>query len=190
MLRRLARFHRPSLADRVGERLAWQARLGDALLDYAMPAEIDWAERLVRSRGIACTDAESGRRGLHLLPLLDLANHREPSPSVRKRAEAADEGEDDMHASPLIETEDGVTVLCAPTALAAGDEITFRYTDEGNDRLLMDYGFAALTTPEDKEHLLDYVSLEELDVLLANNPEETLKRLWPAAVTHPDASNE
>ena len=35
-----------------------------------------------------------------------------------------------------------MVVLCAPSALQAGEEVRFSYCDEGNARLLLDYGFA------------------------------------------------
>lgn len=137
----------------------------------------------MRSRGIAWTDAATGGRGLHLLPLLDFANHRE--------APRGDTVVDASSSPPLIETEDGVTVLCAPTDLARGDEITFEYTADGNERLLMDYGFAALdaqpeanddTAPDTGSY--EYVGLEQLDTLLQNEPAETIKRLGPSFTTH------
>ena len=126
---------------------------------------IDWAERLVRSRGIARADPKTGSaNGLHLLPLLDMVNHASADDVrvLRQQGKSA-------AAPALIETEDGVTVLCARTPLVSGDEVTFEYTDDGNKRLLMDYGFAALHPIDgDGESGVDYtyVGLEQLDAML------------------------
>ena len=156
---RLNRLDAPDLAFDALSQHEWLARLGESQ-DHDFK-HVEWAERLCRSRGIAYSDAESGESGLQLVPLLDLANHRvQPS---------------DAH-PPLVEYEDGVTVLCACTDLEAGDEATFAYTEEGNARLLLDYGFAALKAPG-VDADIEYVDLEGLEAMLEESRQETVARL-------------
>ena len=93
----------------------------------------------------------------------------------------------DLQATGADGGDDGVTVLCACTDLSRGDEVTFQYADDGNGRLLLDYGFAALHETqassdqadgdERLENGLEYVGLEELDALLKAAPGETAVRL-------------
>lgn len=154
----LTRLHAPTVVAEVEEQRKWLERLC-AAQPAAPQADVRWAERLVRSRGIACADEVCGA-GLQLVPLLDFANHR------RHTADSS---------PAIVETGDGMTVLCASPAgkeLRAGDEITFAYTcDEGNARLLLDYGFAQLGADE-------YVGLDELDRRLDLESKETAEQLW------------
>ena len=97
-------------------------------------ADVRWAERMVRSRAILC---ESGFNSLGdldspammaLVPLVDLANHRTP-----------DLGE----AEPVsVDYAAKAITLAAPRDLREGDEVTICYRYEGNEKLLLDYGFA------------------------------------------------
>jgi len=157
----LSRLRSPDLSARVTDQRDWLNRLCETHSSACGVARADvrWAERLVRSRGVAYTD-EAGRPGLQLVPLLDLANHRRHEPDAE---------------APIVETADGMTVLCASPAaghqLRKGDQATFAYTcNEGNSRLLLDYGFAQLGMDV-------YAGLDELDALLTRAPELTVERL-------------
>ena len=96
--------------------------------------DVRWAERMVRSRAILC---ESGFNSLGdldspammaLVPLVDLANHRTP-----------DLGE----VEPVsVDYAAKAITLAAPHDLREGDEVTICYRYEGNEKLLLDYGFA------------------------------------------------
>ena len=97
-----------------------------------------------------------GSSGLQLVPLLDFANHCRHEPDADP---------------PIVEYADGMTVLCASAELQKGDEATFTYCEEGNERLLLDYGFAQLGEDE-------YAGLSELDALLDADQEAAVKRLW------------
>lgn len=163
---RLELLRAPEVAARVIEQHAWLDRLceGQEHAHGTSADDVRWAERLVRSRGVSFSDAASKTTGLQLVPLLDFANHR--------RADAEAE-------PAVIETGDGMIALCAsPTGanrreLNRGDEATFAYTsaDEGNERLLLDYGFAQLGADE-------YAGLTELEERLSAAPEETADLLW------------
>ena len=106
------------------------------------------------------------------MPLLDLANHRAHGDDVEP---------------PLVQTGDGMTVLCACTDLDKGDEVTFQYAKEGNGRLLLDYGFAELHGEGDEGkggeggndggNGSEFVDLEQLDARLEAEPIETARRL-------------
>ena len=97
-------------------------------------ADVRWAERMVRSRAILC---ESGFNSLGdldspammaLVPLVDLANHRTP-----------DLGE----VEPVsVDFAAKAITLAAPRDLREGDEVTICYRYEGNEKLLLDYGFS------------------------------------------------
>jgi len=66
-----------------------------------------------------------------LVPLVDLANHRTP-----------DLGE----VEPVgLDPSARAVTLAAPRDLKEGDEITICYRYEGNEKLLLDYGFAEAT---------------------------------------------
>ena len=73
------------------------------------------------------------QRRLQLVPLADMCNH---SPDC-----AAD-------SEPLSVMACGTVLLCAGTDMAAGEEVTFSYRPaaEGNGALLLDYGFAQLSS--------------------------------------------
>jgi hypothetical protein len=161
--KQIERLQAPELATQVKDQRAWLERLCDGLREdrELNRADILWAERIVRSRGVSFTDAETGATGLQLVPLLDFANHRRHGPDATP---------------PVIETHDGMIVLCAAPStgdeLNRGDEATFEYVarEEGNARLLRDYGFAQLGANE-------FVGLGELDTMLAAAP-ENVERLW------------
>ena len=98
-------------------------------------ADVRWAERMVRSRALLFDDGGFNSLGdldspamMALVPLLDLANHRTP-----------DLGEVEPVA---IDTAAKAITLAAPRDLKEGDEITICYRYEGNEKLLLDYGFA------------------------------------------------
>ena len=123
-----------------------------------------WAESIVRSRSLAATNAE-GEAIIIIVPIFDLCNHRMPpaerppetgdstlggaadagvTPSVGAGGEGAA-----SRASPVIITSDEMVVLCARTALERGEEVHIDYgRDDGNARLLLDYGFAELHESE------------------------------------------
>ena len=98
-------------------------------------ADVRWAERMVRSRALLFDDGGFNSLGdldspamMALVPLLDLANHRTP-----------DLGEVEPVA--LDYRHEAVT-LAAPRDLKEGDEVTICYRYEGNEKLLLDYGFS------------------------------------------------
>ena len=157
----LSRLASPELSREARSQHEWLTRLNDGQSHELV--HVEWAERLCRSRGIAFGNA-NGDSGLQLVPLLDLANHRAQPP--------------DAH-PPLSEYDEGVTVLCATTDLDEGDEATFEYTQDGNGRLLLDYGFAALHALDGDE--IEYVDLATLDARLAVKPVKTAERLWHSA---------
>ncbi len=160
---RLKRLQATELIAKVSDQHAWLNRLCDGLSkDRELSrADILWAERIVRSRGVSFTDVATGATGLQLVPLFDFANHQRHDPDGTP---------------PVIETDDGMIVLCAAPSdgdeLNEGDEATFEYVgrEEGNARLLLDYGFAQLGMNE-------FVGLEKLDTMLEAVP-ETVDRLW------------
>ena len=132
----LARLQSPRLAAAVRSQRAWVERTFARVRPFAEQVgegrteDLEWAERVVRSRALSSVGPD-GRTSLQLVPLFDLCNHRSPAPS---RAPAP--------LPHVMQTADGMVVLCAATALSAGDEVTFAYRDEGNAELLLDYGFA------------------------------------------------
>ena len=89
----------------------------------------------MRSRALASVGAD-GSPTLQLVPLFDMCNHCGPA----NTAPGADDAE--KREPHVVLTADQMVVLCAPSALQAGEEVLFSYCDEGNARLLLDYGFA------------------------------------------------
>ena len=98
-------------------------------------ADVRWAERMVRSRALLFDDGGFNSLGdldspamMALVPLVDLANHRTP-----------DLGE----VEPVgLDPSARAVTLAAPRDLKEGDEVTICYRYEGNEKLLLDYGFA------------------------------------------------
>ena len=98
-------------------------------------ADVRWAERMVRSRALLFDDGGFNSLGdldspamMALVPLVDLANHRTP-----------DLGE----VEPVgLDPSARAVTLVAPRDLKEGDEVTICYRYEGNEKLLLDYGFA------------------------------------------------
>ena len=107
------------------------------ILPWTKGTEVDvrWAERMVRSRALLFDDGGFNSLGdldspamMALVPLVDLANHRTP-----------DLGE----VEPVgLDPSARAVTLAAPRDLKEGDEITICYRYEGNEKLLLDYGFA------------------------------------------------
>ena len=91
------------------------------------------AERSVRSRALVFDSGFNYQPSMALVPLIDLANHRTPT---------ADDVE------PVgIDAAAKAIALVAPRDLRSGDEVTICYRYEGNEKLLLDYGFAELLRP-------------------------------------------
>ena len=89
-------------------------------------ADVRRAERAVRSRALVFQSGFNYQPSMALVPLVDLANHRTP---------------DGGDVEPVAI--DGKAVaLVAPRDLSEGDEVTICYRYEGNEKLLLDYGFA------------------------------------------------
>ena len=132
----LAELQSPRLADDARGMLPFLDESTARILPWTKGTEDDvrWAERMVRSRAILC---ESGFNSLGdldspammaLVPLVDLANHRTP-----------DLGE----VEPVgLDPSARAVTLAAPRDLKEGDEVTICYRYEGNEKLLLDYGFA------------------------------------------------
>jgi hypothetical protein len=112
-------------------------------LEEAAREQLDWAERVVRSRALASVGVD-GSPTIQLVPLFDMCNHCGPANAAPGAAET------EKREPHVILTADQMVVLCAPTALQAGEEVLFSYCDEGNARLLLDYGFAMDNSP--REH--------------------------------------
>jgi len=100
-------------------------------------ADVRWAERMVRSRALLFDDGGFNPLGdldspamMALVPLVDLANHRTP-----------DLGE----VEPVgLDPSARAVTLAAPRDLKEGDEVTICYRYEGNEKLLLDYGFSEM----------------------------------------------
>jgi hypothetical protein len=132
----LAELQSPRLADDARGMLPFLDESTARILPWTKDTEADvrWAERMVRSRAILC---ESGFNSLGdldsaammaLVPLLDLANHRTPNLGEVEPVSV------DYAAKAIT--------LAAPRDLKEGDEVTICYRYEGNEKLLLDYGFA------------------------------------------------
>ena len=105
------------------------------VLPYVQGTEADVrrAERSVRSRALVFDSGFNYQPSMALVPLIDLANHRTPT---------ADDVE------PVgIDAAAKAIALVAPRDLRSGDEVTICYRYEGNEKLLLDYGFAELLRP-------------------------------------------
>ena len=105
------------------------------VLPYVQGTEADVrrAERSVRSRALVFDSGFNYQPSMALVPLIDLANHRTPT---------ADDVE------PVgIDAAAKAIALVAPRDLSSGDEVTICYRYEGNEKLLLDYGFAELLRP-------------------------------------------
>tara|TARA_B110001452_G_scaffold261620_1_gene260620 strand:+ start:63 stop:947 length:885 start_codon:yes stop_codon:yes gene_type:complete len=129
----LERLQSASLLASVDSQRAWAERTLALVAERApetTPDDLEWAERVVRSRSLATASAD-GEPTLQLVPIFDMCNH------VATPAGAE-------HAPHVLVMADGVVVLCAQHDLAPGDEVRFSYRDEseGNSALLLDYGFA------------------------------------------------
>ncbi len=133
----LAELQSPLLADDARGMLPFLDESTARILPWTKGTEADvrWAERMVRSRALLFDDGGFNSLGdldspamMALVPLLDLANHRTP-----------DLGE----VEPVgLDPSARAVTLAAPRDLSAGDQITICYRYEGNEKLLLDYGFA------------------------------------------------
>ena len=133
----LAELQSPRLADDARGMLPFLDASTARILPWTKGTEADvrWAERMVRSRALLFDDGGFNSLGdldspamMALVPILDLANHRTP-----------DLGE----VEPVgLDPSARAVTLAAPRDLSAGDEITICYRYEGNEKLLLDYGFA------------------------------------------------
>lgn len=91
---------------------------------------LSWAETMVRSRALTFESGWSGTAMMCMVPFVDLANHRVPLPEeVPCFPVDLDHGEEDV-------------VLRAPRDLATDEEVLITYGYDGNEHLLLDYGFA------------------------------------------------
>ena len=98
---------------------------------------LGWAETMVRSRALTFESGWKGTEMMCMVPFVDLANHRVPLP-------------DEVPCFPVDLVRsigDECVVLRAPRDLAAGNEVTITYGYDGNDHLLLDYGFAEAARP-------------------------------------------
>ena len=101
---------------------------------YATEADVRRAERTVRTRGLVFDSGFRGKPMMALVPLLDLANHRTPDPG-------------DMEPVGIVAVQPPHVALVAPRDLSQGDEVTICYRYDGNEKLLLDYGFAEALRP-------------------------------------------
>ena len=133
----LAELQSPRLADDARGMLPFLDESTARILPWTKGTEADvrWAERMVRSRALLFDDGGFNPLGdldspamMALVPLVDLANHRTP-----------DLGEVEPVA---IDVAAKAITLAAPRDLKEGDEVTICYRYEGNEKLLLDYGFA------------------------------------------------
>jgi hypothetical protein len=133
----LAELQSPRLADDARGMLPFLDESTARILPWTKGTEADvrWAERMVRSRALLFDDGGFNSLGdldspamMALVPLLDLANHRTP-----------DLGEVEPVA---IDVAAKAITLAAPRDLKEGEEVTICYRYEGNEKLLLDYGFA------------------------------------------------
>mmetsp|Transcript_87463 Transcript_87463/g.152614 ORF Transcript_87463/g.152614 Transcript_87463/m.152614 type:complete len:499 (-) Transcript_87463:45-1541(-) len=92
-----------------------------------------WADRMVRSRAFVFDEGWQGKRSMCMVPLVDFVNHR-LLPTVGKDV--------------FLDIDEQVVKLIAPEPLKAGDEVRITYKRNGNEKLLLDYGFAELLAPE------------------------------------------
>ena len=125
---------------------------------------VDWAERMVRSRAMLFErgwiyDQSNSAIPLGpimaMVPLVDLANHR---------TRPIEEMEASEYIEPVALTRDETAVnLVAPVDLAAGTEITFPYRNDGNSKLLQDYGFAELID-QDVQLSFESLCLDSLEI--------------------------
>jgi len=98
----------------------------------ASSATIDWSERMVRSRALTFESGWKGSLLMCMVPLIDMANHRTPQQS-------------EVACFPVdLDRTIGAerVVLRAPMDLEQGAEVYITYGYNGNDHLLLDYGFA------------------------------------------------
>ena len=102
------------------------------LVATANTSTLGWAETMVRSRALTFESGWMGSTMMCMVPFIDLANHQVPLPE-----------EVPCFPVDLVRTfGEECVVLRAPRDLQQHDEVLITYADDGNDHLLLDYGFA------------------------------------------------
>ena len=174
----------PRLVDMAKGMLPFLAEINGRVLPfvtYATEAEVRRAERTVRTRGLVFDGSFRGQPMMALVPLLDLANHRTPDPG-------------DMEPVGIVAVQPPHVALVAPRDLSQGDEVTICYRYDGNEKLLLDYGFAETLRPgatsSEALHLDEGVvpyspsaDLRALDALAVAKFRELLQETQAAAPT-------
>ena len=131
----LAALQSPRLVDAAKGQRSFVAELlrnVEPWVPQASPDTTKWAENMVRSRSFTFEQGWKGTPMKCMVPFIDLANHQTPVAGelacepVELQRKGGHEG----------------VVLRAPSDLKRGSEVFITYRYDGNEGLLLDYGFA------------------------------------------------